>query len=153
MIEIKNILNDISKENELLRKELIKAFPNEFELKEKEYFYKNKKGEWCIWKNPDTNAKVVAIWKPEKTADELFEELGYEITEIKKDGTKEDGIQFMQKYRDVTKIIEFYFYYKTVFIKTTQNIRDEIVEWGCTHINMQELTAINKKVKELGWEK
>jgi hypothetical protein len=135
--EIKNMLNDISKENELLGNELIKAFPNELELKENEYFYKNKKGEWCIWKNPDTNAKVVAIWKPEKTADELFQELGYEI---KKSTT-------VHRYR-------LYNADDILAIHISFNLKTKRINIVCEKeaLDMQELKAINKKVEELGWK-
>ena len=84
-------------------------------------------------------------------ADEMFKELGYEITEIKDDGTKESGIQFTQKGRDLTKVIEFYFYHKSLLIKTIQNVDGMQIEWSCELISSKELQAINEKCKELGW--
>lgn len=89
----------------------------------------------------------------EKTADKMFEELGYEITEENNSKNKYDnGIQFMKKERSVKKYIEFYYYHKQIVIYTDQYIYEKIKRWESTIINMQELKAINKKCEELGWK-
>ena len=87
-----------------------------------------------------------------KSADEMFSELGYEITEIKDDNTKADGIQFTRKDRYLTKVVEFYFYHKTILIKTIQDVNGKEIEWTCEHLDIKELQAINKKVEELRME-
>ena len=75
----------------------------------------------------------------EKTADEMMKELGYEKTE---DIRTEFGSVYYKKekhficYADA-KIL---FHYKTKKITIQKDF-----------ITMQELQAINKKVKELGW--
>lgn len=73
-----------------------------------------------------------------KTADEMFEELGYE---------KENNSNY---------ICEFYKYGTfnfiddddIIFIKFDMKDKDF---WKSTSITMQELQAINKKCEELGW--
>ncbi len=76
----------------------------------------------------------------EKTADELFEELGYEKKNL-------DIIisRFWEEWenQDLAKTLSFNNHYETF------NITDED---GCG-ITMEELQAINKKVEELGWIK
>lgn len=68
-------------------------------------------------------------------ADEMFEELGY-IKESdyyyhsKEDAIKHKHIRFSKNYRDVIVESKLHFSYE---------------------ITMQELQAINEKVKELGW--
>ena len=78
--------------------------------------------------------------KKEKTADELFEELGYEIINNNKTtlNYEKEGL-YMDK--------------EIVFA-----LLDKIVTVGygtgeCCEILMLELQAINKKVEELGWRK
>lgn len=76
----------------------------------------------------------------EKTADELFEELGYEKKNL-------DIIhsRFWEEWenQDLAKTLSFNNHYETFYITD---------EDGCG-ITMKELQAINKKVEELGWEK
>ncbi len=70
----------------------------------------------------------------EKTADELFEELGYKVIKNKFQITYVDNIssiQFLLQY----KKIEYHFLRGTTYRVQT----------------MQELQAINKKCKELRW--
>ena len=74
----------------------------------------------------------------EKTADKMFEELGYEKIE---DIRTNKGVIYSIKTGHGT-----YSEYRTIlFILETKRI--------CTneYITMQELQAINKKVEELGW--
>ena len=69
----------------------------------------------------------------EKTADEMFEELGYE------------------KVRDDERFIT---YRKSDYIVIDKETKDFIKNFDFAYwkaINMQELQAINKKVEELGW--
>ena len=79
----------------------------------------------------------------EKTADELFERLGYEKLENEQHIIFEKGVSTRNR-------IIFARFKKTVsciFI-------DEDYEWNDgIDITMQELQAINKKVEELGWIK
>ena len=86
----------------------------------------------------------------EKTADEMFKELGYE----KKEQTNEYATHIWYYQRngaDEEFGIEFS---KTKFEEKGQvccvcySEREEAI-----YINMQELQAINKKVEELGWIK
>ena len=73
----------------------------------------------------------------EKSADELFEELGYELlNEYDKDFDKNFII-----YITVGKTITFKKANHKVSIRDAQR----------NYINMQELKAINKKIEELGW--
>ena len=76
----------------------------------------------------------------EKTADELFEELGYEKKNL-------DIIlsRFWEEWenQDLAKTLSFNNFYEIFYITD---------EDGCG-ITMKELQAINKKVEELGWEK
>ena len=71
----------------------------------------------------------------EKTADEMFEELAYK-KEIK-------SKELVYENENEDKIITFNSDKKNI---TCNNFYD-----GYETINMQELQAINKKVKELGW--
>ena len=71
----------------------------------------------------------------EKTADEMFEELGYE---------KESDYYYHSNEMAIKK----------KHIKFYKNVKEVIVESKLCfsyEINMQELQAINKKCKELGW--
>lgn len=67
----------------------------------------------------------------ELTADEMFEEIGYNKTIYK------DCIEYRKRINKDVKYITFWIHTKTV-----ENHQE---------INMQELQAINKKCKELGW--
>ena len=69
----------------------------------------------------------------EKTADELFEELGY-----KKENNPEVEIKYI---KDENHIIRFW--------KNSQSIIKQSEEGWYMSITMQELQAINEKVKEL----
>ena len=82
----------------------------------------------------------------EKTADEMFEELGYEKQEDKyriEYFLKQNYTHFV-----VTKRIAFYKVEKDICLEQW-NVTEGIEI--STNITMQELQAINKKVKELGW--
>lgn len=79
----------------------------------------------------------------EKTADELFEELGYKKIENKHYIIFEKGVSTRNR---------------IIFSRLTKTVCciliDEDYEWNDgMDIDMQELQAINKKVEELGWEK
>lgn len=73
----------------------------------------------------------------EKTADEMFEELGYEKSPSKKT---------LHRYEKNDSEHIYYFIFnerRKIFSKTC--------DYGKTHIKVEELQAINKKVKELKW--
>lgn len=74
-------------------------------------------------------------------ADNMFEELGY-----KKAEDNEDYIAYQDK--DIAKLIEIYCNRKTISVYEV--IDNETLLTG--EITMQELLAINEKVKELGWD-
>lgn len=89
----------------------------------------------------------------EKSSDEMFSELGYEITE-EVDAKKDKygcGIQFLKKSNITAKYIEFYYYHKQICLFEEQFIRDEIIRHKSNNLNVQELKAINKKCEELEW--
>ncbi len=67
-----------------------------------------------------------------KSADELFEDLGYK---------KQEGLREINYYRGNDEIV----IYKD--LKWFSCSKQEEIDF----INMQELQAINKKVEELGW--
>lgn len=72
----------------------------------------------------------------EKTADELFEELGY------------------KKVRDDERFIKYRKPYDNDYIVMDKETKDFIKNFDFAYlkaINMQELQAINKKVEELRW--
>jgi len=86
-------------------------------------------------------------------ADEMFKELGYEISEevsekINKYGC---GIQFKKEMAVTTRYIEFYYYHKQICIYEDQYIDDKVIRHDSINFGMQELQAINKKCKELKW--
>lgn len=68
----------------------------------------------------------------EKTADKMFEELGFELYENKR------RIEYFKDNREI------------IFYKTKETFISSC-GIGCIDINMQELKAINKKCEELGW--
>ena len=70
----------------------------------------------------------------EKTADQMFEELGYEKE------TREDFIEYINKHNGK----------EISFVKTTENVCAS-QGYNVETITMQELKAINKKCLELGW--
>lgn len=74
----------------------------------------------------------------EKTADEMFEELGYEIED-------EGGICRIYKVAKFGNVLTSVFYKDS----TDERYRLKIYE---KYLTMQELQAINKKVEELGWK-
>lgn len=74
-----------------------------------------------------------------KTADEMFEELGYTIQKI-----GNGKMIYYEYYNKNTKDIIQFWYDKTI----SKYNEDE-----SNYISMQELQAINKKVEELGWIK
>lgn len=73
----------------------------------------------------------------EKTADEMFEELGYK--EVKTQIPKA-----IKLYKDDDNVYLFNLDYKD-FYKSGE------YDGMCDHITMQELQAINKKCLEMGW--
>lgn len=75
-----------------------------------------------------------------KTADEMFEELGYE-----KDINVSYGL--IRYNKDDKQFIRFIIEEKCVEANTISENRIDILS-----LNMQELQAINKKVEELGWD-
>lgn len=82
-----------------------------------------------------------------KTADKMFEELGYEIERGKTyviywKIAKRQSLNFYQ-YQNETQI-EFNYTYKTIE-------KRELFKTKADIISMQELQAINEKCKELGW--
>ncbi len=73
-----------------------------------------------------------------KTADEMFEELGYEIIVNSKTtlNYEKEGL-YMDK--------------EIVFELLDKSVTAGYGTGECCHISMQELQAINKKCQELGW--
>lgn len=91
----------------------------------------------------DLEECVSFVVKPyeEKTADQMFEELGYE--------KKENGLHNVARYKkDDDNII--YFREATKYSEADVHKSGEYCE-TCYGITMQELKAINKKCEELGW--
>lgn len=88
-----------------------------------------------------------------KSADEMFKELGYKITEILKLEENEYfcGIQFEKEEIITKKYIEFYYYHKSIVIYSEMKINGEIKKTNSAIIDIKELQAINKKCEELGW--
>ena len=82
------------------------------------------------------NDEEIAVSKKEKTADELFKELGYEKIRNNKDFEvyKKNDYNIIDFERDDKRV------YKSARYDTTSD-----------GITMKELQAINKKVEELGW--
>ena len=70
-------------------------------------------------------------------ADEIFEELGYEVS----------NSEFVEELNITTNTIVDNGYIKIIFYNNKTMIID-----ADDVLNMQELQAINLKVKELGWE-
>ena len=77
------------------------------------------------------NNEGIAVSEKEKTADEMFEELGYMTDENK----------YRTIYSNRDEDIIFDNEIKTILIENN------------TEITLAKLKAINKKVGELGWEK
>ena len=83
------------------------------------------------------------------TADEMFEELGYkkitehEFTEPEYGETTELILYRLILYRDEVKRLDIEFWNDKSISKTCN--------YDVGYITMQELKAINKKCKELGW--
>ena len=82
--------------------------------------------------------------KKKKTADEMFEELGYiKKCEHKYKQPDNDGVTELILYRDEVKCLEIEFW------------NDKTISKSCgfdmSYITMQELQAINKKCEEMGW--
>ena len=71
----------------------------------------------------------------EKTADEMFDELGYEKRSL------DIILSNFWENQDLAKTFSFNTVYETIHIKD---------ENGCG-ITLRELQTINKKVEELGW--
>ena len=81
----------------------------------------------------------------EKTAYEMFEELGYRNATNEFYGVKEEYFTYGNEEED---FIIFYLESKMfgIFSEKQDNLRCK-----CASLDMQELQAINKKCKELGW--
>ena len=82
--------------------------------------------------------------RKEKTADEMFEELGYiKKCEHKYEQPDNDGATELILYKDEVKCLEIEFW------------NDKTISKSCgfdmSYITMQELQAINKKCEEMGW--
>lgn len=105
----------------------------------------------------------------EKTADEMFEELGYEkktydseenkkyhaegIQYIKYDGlkNKQDELERCGIYGE--QFIEFLTYHKNIEAYSIRTFRDgSKTKPSSCFLKIGEIKAINKKIKELGWE-
>lgn len=82
------------------------------------------------------NDEGIAVSEKGKTADKMFEELGYEVS----------NSEFVEELNTTTNTIVDNGYIKIIFYnnKTMSIDADDI-------LNMQELQAINKKCQELGW--
>ena len=77
-------------------------------------------------------------------ADEMFEELGYEkIVELKEPDDYDNGVIELILYRDEVKGFEIEFWNDRTISKSSNY--DE------SYLTIEELQAINEKVKELGW--
>lgn len=77
-------------------------------------------------------------------ADETFEKLGYEkIVEYKYKEPENSEIAELILYRDEAKYLEISFWNDRTISKTW--------DYDVSYITIQELQAINKKCKELGW--
>ena len=74
-----------------------------------------------------------------KSADEMFEDIGYEIIE---NTNTTLNYELIGKYMDK----------EIIFEKLDKSFSAGYSTGECCHITMQELKAINKKVEELGWE-
>lgn len=77
----------------------------------------------------------------EKTADEMFEELGYKVFE-----ETEYFIEYKKQLGDCSKFIRF-----DLSDKTFTSFYYVVIDKQ-SYLSMQELQAINKKVQELGWK-
>lgn len=73
----------------------------------------------------------------EKTADEMFEKLGYEKSPSKKT---------VHRYEKNDSDHIYYFIFNE-----NMKIFSKTCDYGKTHIKLEELQAINKKCQELGW--
>ena len=78
----------------------------------------------------------------EKTADEMFEELGYKKLE-----ENDYYMEYRKQRKDYSKFIKFDLMDKS-FTSFYYVVTDKQA-----YLSMQELQAINKKVEELGWIK
>lgn len=77
-------------------------------------------------------------------ADEMFKELGYEIH-------NEEGFILYNKISEINdeyKVIVFNVNKGLIDIRTDDNLNLQVIT---TVLNIQELRAINEKIKELGW--
>ncbi len=79
-----------------------------------------------------------------KTADEMFEELGYiKKCEHKYKQPDNDGVTELILYRDEVKCLEIEFWNDKTISKSCR--------FDFSYITMQEIQAINKKCQELRW--
>lgn len=89
------------------------------------------------------NDEGIAVSEKEKTADKLFEELGYKKTEMKTMSGKVWGIKYVSNRQ---------------YIRITFDLTDHMIcmadnsDGGAVYITVEELSAISEKCKELGWE-
>jgi hypothetical protein len=89
-------------------------------------------------------------------ADKLFNKCGYIKTEEETFKSEIEKIEYRKKYYDdvniFIKIIEIFNprFYINPYIEVTK-INKEILYKESFDLSIQELEAINKKIKELGW--
>lgn len=77
-------------------------------------------------------------------ADELFAELGYEIED------KSFSSILYEKNISLSERVYIYFRLKEKLVQA-EYVDDDYEMRGASYLNMQELQAINKKCKEMGW--
>ena len=92
------------------------------------------------YKNVKADIRTSGYAKVLNSADEMFEELGYKlVTEL------DHTLEYKKQLENYSKFIKFDLLDKefTTFNYVVTDIQ--------SYITMQELQAINEKVKELGW--
>ena len=82
-----------------------------------------------------------SVKKEKSEADKMFEKLGYEILRNKKE--ERFHLEYAKNNKDGDVVAIQFWNDKTISKVDSYNIDD--------YITMQELQAINEKVKELGW--
>ena len=79
----------------------------------------------------------------EKSADEMFEELGFEKVDLKDKWERIWGVEYQNHKEWVSISLDFID--KTICTATLEDDSEPV------YITMQDLKAINKKIEELGW--
>lgn len=79
-----------------------------------------------------------------KTADEIFKELGYEKAD------ESFSSILYEKNISLSERVYIYFNLKEKLVQA-EYVDDDYEMRGASYLNMQELKAINKKCKEMGW--